>query len=417
MLPDRGDRKKVSTTQTQLRSPWRLPMQGVFLTLVLLYVALFAVHFVHAPERLTQVCGQPLCHVFALTPLEVQALERLGLTPGHYATGVMIYAAVLAPGWLLLPALIAWRRRDDWLALLVAFVLVQMGLGPLINSAHLPATWALAKDTLGFLGMAGFYLFLSLFPDGRFVPRWTGWVVAGFGVWVVLSQLLPGGAIAYLWFPFFAALLTAQVQRYRRFSTAIQRQQTKWILFSIGVFCAAIVTHTVVQVTINRADTPVTAGALLLNTVIPHLSLLLVPVSLAHALLRHRLWEIDKIINRSLVYSALSVVLGLTYLGSVTLLQSLLLGLTGRSSPLAVVLSTLVIAALFSPLRLRIQQIIDRRFYRQKYDAQRTLESFSQQMRDVVDVGPLEDALLRAVAGSLQPADLSLWLEGKEGRA
>ncbi len=130
------------------------------------------------------------------------------------------------------------------------------------------------------------------------------------------------------------------------------------------------------------------------------------------AILRHRLFDIDIIIRRTLQYSVLSGVLALLYLGGVTLIQTLFF--SGQSSRVAVVVSTLVIAALFNPLRLRIQEVIDRRFYRTKYDAERVLARFAATARDEVEIDKLTQALLDAVQETMQPEKVSLWLRERE---
>ena len=129
------------------------------------------------------------------------------------------------------------------------------------------------------------------------------------------------------------------------------------------------------------------------------------------AILRYRLWDIDLVINRTLVYGTLTGVLVLVYFASVVLLQILFRGLTGQESPLAVVASTLVIAALFNPMRQRIQAVIDRRLYRSKYNATRTLESFGEKVRDEVDLSELSGSLLQIVEQSVQPERVTLWLK------
>jgi hypothetical protein len=143
-------------------------------------------------------------------------------------------------------------------------------------------------------------------------------------------------------------------------------------------------------------------------------ALLGLPVSAGIAVHKYRLYDIDLLINRTLVYGSLTVTLVLTYLGTVVLLQYLFRSLAGGESQLAIVASTLAIAALFSPLRRRIQSFIDRRFYRMKYDAARTLESFSSRLRDETDLDSLSDDLIGVVHGTVQPAHASLWLRPPE---
>jgi hypothetical protein len=199
-----------------------------------------------------------------------------------------------------------------------------------------------------------------------------------------------------------------QVYRYRRVSSQAQRQQTKWVVFGTTVGVAGTFPLQLpVDLSLVGGDTPLT---LLFLKVGFALSFLLVPLSIGVAVLRSHLFDIDVLINRTLVYGSLTATLVALYFGGIVLLQRLFVVLTGERSTLAVVASTLVIAALFNPLRRRIQTFIDRRFYRRKYDARKTLEAFSSKLRDETDLETLNKELVGVVRETMQPAHTSLWL-------
>jgi hypothetical protein len=266
---------------------------------------------------------------------------------------------------------------------------------------------------------------LLLFPDGRLLsPRWRpiGWCAAvaisgGF----ITQALTPGKLEDYpqVTNPFgvtssvldpltglsFLLILVAIVGssasliiRFRR-AEGVQRLQMKWLAFA-GAVAAAVFPIAVLAYSV--ADGAVSNVAIML-------SVLGLPVAAGVAILRYRLYDIDVVINRTLVYGALTATLAASYLGSVLLLQLALSGLTAGSG-LAVAASTLAVAGMFTPARSRIQELVDRRFYRRKYDAARTLETFAARLRDEVDLGALDAELRDVVAETMQPAHVSLWL-------
>jgi hypothetical protein len=204
------------------------------------------------------------------------------------------------------------------------------------------------------------------------------------------------------------SMVWSQIYRYRRVSSPAQRQQSKWVVFGLTLGVAGTFPSQLpVDLSLVGEDTPFT---LLLLKVGFTLSFLLVPLSISVAVLRSRLFDVDVLINRTLVYGSFTAMLIGFYFGGIVALQRLFVLLTGEESTLAVVASTLMIAALFTPLRQRIQSFIDRRFYRKKYDARKTLESFSAKLRDETDLDALSEDLVGAVRETMQPAHVALWL-------
>jgi hypothetical protein len=197
----------------------------------------------------------------------------------------------------------------------------------------------------------------------------------------------------------FVASVPTQMLRLRR-ARGIERQQIKWPAYTaVMAASGSVLTYTISEaIDLQWLEW---AGFVMLIA-----ALVSFPISIGIAILRYRLYDIDVLINRTLVYGALTTLLGLVYFGGVVLLQRLFVALTGEKSTLAVVASTLAIAALFNPLRRRVQAFVDRRFYRRKYDARKTLETFSATLRDETDLDALSDDLMGVVRETMQPTSL-----------
>ncbi len=369
-------------------------------------------------------------------------------TAVNFAIAVLFVAAFQTMG-----ALIASRRPENpigWvfcgmgLALVAAVffgnyaqysLLVEPGALPWDETAAWVGNWI----WLVALGPLGF--FLLLFPDGRPPsPRWriVVWLLAAaLACWFVSQALVPGpllnagyesvdnpygiealGGILRLAGTVSSVLLLvavlasvfAIVLRFLR-SGGDERRQIKWVAYAGAVVALCLV----VQLTVLTVlpETGLLVEVLNLGLVV---SLTGVPLAAGVAILKYRLYEIDTIIYRTLVYGVLTAMLALVYVGSVVLLQTVFRALTGGDSQLAVVASTLAIAALFNPLRRRIQTLVDRRFYRSKYDAARTLAAFSARLRDETDLDRLGDELVSAVRETVHPTHFSLWLRDTEER-
>jgi hypothetical protein len=196
----------------------------------------------------------------------------------------------------------------------------------------------------------------------------------------------------------FVASAIALIVRARHASSE-QRQQIKWIAYGGAVVVGAMLVGGLVSI-----------WSVMVSIGIISVALLGLPLFTGIAIVRHRLYDVDLLINRTLVYGSVTAVLVAAYVGGVVFLQHVFWTLTGGESQLAIVASTLAIAALFDPLRRRIQAFIDRRFYRKKYDARKTLEGFSAKLRDETDLKALNDELVNVVREIMQPARVSLWL-------
>ena len=211
------------------------------------------------------------------------------------------------------------------------------------------------------------------------------------------------------------ASVLSLVMRYRR-SRGEERQQVKWIAFAAS-FVGLLYLIAMVCAFIFPSGAWFQAGSPLWLDLLAYAavaSFTMVPIAIGFAVLRYRLYDIDVVINRTLVYGSLTISLVLVYVGSVVSLQYVFRAVSGGESQLAIVASTLVIATLFNPLRRRIQNLIDRRFYRRKYDARKTLETFAGKLRDETDLQALNGELVRVVRETMQPEHVSLWLKPAE---
>src|SRR5215207_2003998 len=417
---------RASPSATTLRGRWLLLARTAWVAVAIaaLAIVLFSVPSSFEQYRTVctaafEVCSQRV--VDQPTPEGVRALHDVGLSVRSYALLNVVIDKVFELVWFAVGALIFWRRSDERMALLVSLFLIAFGTvtvdpanaNALISSQ--PAWW-LPVRSVEIVGTVCVVLFFLLFPGGRFVPRWTRWLTVAFITYLVTDILfdLYSGSLALervsflVFVGFVVSLVWSQIYRYRRVSSEAQRRQTKWVVFgtTLGV-AGTSVFKLPLDFSLLGGNTPFVLLVLKMGFT---LSFLLVPFSISVAVLRSRLFDIDIVINRTLVYGPLTATLGAVYFGGIVLLQRLFVVLTGERSTLAVVASTLVIAALFNPLRHHIQSFVDLRFYRREYDARKTLEAFSARLRDETDLEALNDELVGVIRETMQPAHVSLWL-------
>jgi len=416
-----------TTAPEQPRSKWLRVAKVVWVILALVYFGLFIAAFPVGYTANLVICEGDECLASSVTIEEVAALEDLGISHEFYA-GFFTAAELLFLTWAAVGVIIFLRRSDEWIGLLVSMALIALGINGLSDNVNLltKATpeFATLYNTLSAVGASLVILLVFLFPDGRFVPRWTRYIAIPLVALALADPLLAfvlpplenaPGTLAVI-----AALLAgialgaiAQIQRYRNHSNLEQRQQSKWVIF--GFLALLLVAFTWI-ISVELYPPSPGPGRLYFNLLaFPLLLLLLLvlPITMALSVLRYRLFDIDIVIKRTAVYGALTIAILVIYFATVVVLQNVFRSLTGQGEQLAIVASTLLIAALFNPLRGRIQTTVNRRFFRGDYDAAQALNNFAESVQDEVDLERMQDALLSTVEETMQPHTVSLWL--KEG--
>lgn len=336
------------------------------------------------------------------------AAEKLGISPRAYALTLVTVGVLFVLAYMVPAAIIALRRPHDWVAAMVWLTLVLIA----IFNSRASATLRFSDSPVGLaLSMAyhvAVLLVLLTFPDGRLTPRWTRWYLPIGVAWIAI-KVAPHPTTQALrdsppWilidFAVFGLALLAQYARYRAGSDPAARQQTKWLVYGfVAAFLVQYAYYIPYEfVTAFRGRSVFE----FVGSIVNHILMLVVPVAFAHAVLRHRLYQIDLVINRTLVYVPLTAILAGVYSASVTLFRNLLASLTGASSEAATMLSIVLIVALLTPLKNQLQRAVDDRF-RYSSRADRVLSDFELQVKgrlQTVQAGPAIRRLLEhAVRG------------------
>jgi serine phosphatase RsbU (regulator of sigma subunit) len=370
---------------------------------------------------------------FSLENALVRGLENAGLRRDVLIQVDLAFRLVGFLAFSVTGMLLFARRSNDWMAGLSSVMLMTVGASWFAPAGVLEGpNWARITQVVGATepwspefgrSIAGvsLLLFILLFPNGSFVPSWTRWLALIAIVHVGLWTVFPGSIVDVReWTPVARAIAVGTIivvslstQFYRLFvAPKHERQQTQLVVGALATLAIAPVLLVLVNPDLGAGlpglslQTPeVEAAYSLIIMVILAGALLLLPGSIAVSILRYRLWGFDIIINRTLVYGALTSILGAAYFAIVALVSSF----AGRSY-VTVATATLLVAVLFQPLRNRLQVVIDRRFYRSKYDAARTLNTFSARLRQEIDIETLVREVLGVVQETMQPTDLSFWV-------
>jgi uncharacterized membrane protein len=411
------------------RARWHAPARVGFAIAVLIELAIFVPALPLYYQLVRRPCAATLantCVPGQLTPGALLALRHLGISLDFYANFALGAVLVSSLVFFAVGALIAWRRWHEAMGLFVALLLITVGAtgvsDTLVNAlatlkghftpSALNTSIIILVTGIIYVQWPAFGAFLLTFPTGRFTPRWT-WGILLLWVSNEVAFILGAGLLAdTLLIPAtLVGTLAAQVYRYRHVYNPTQRQQAKWLVFAIAVAAAlgaAVILAQALAPLLGIAGSPAQATDLLRSVT------LFLPLALAIgvAILRYRLYDIDVIINRALIYGTLTVTLALVYFAAVIGAQAIIQALTGQHAQpsILIVATTLLVAALFNPLRHRIQRTIERRFYRHRYDAARTIEAFAAALGAQTDLEQLNEQLVQVVRATMEPAHVSLWL-------
>ena len=368
------------------------------------------------PFRYRQLTAIGFTNAFVLQPF--------GFSPELIPNFILMADAVLFGIHFFIATLIFLRRSKDRLVLLACVMLVCMATiitrpGDSVRSVDVVGL-QVAYMTVYMVGLLGVCFFLHLFPYPVYIPRWSGVLAIGFCAIMALWYLV----IAFGWpmrqLPTWVVAgwivsgISLQIWRYLRFSDMTRRQQTKWVVY--GLTCAGtgfLTFNYLLPAIFPLVARPGNARVVyvLLGVAIEYAMLNALPISFALSVLRFRLWDVDRIAFRAIVYSGLTAGLAVLYFTTVLILQQLFREITRTQSVIGVVISTIAFGLLFNPIRQRAQALIEQRTYRRKYNAAQTLARFSNVAQHEVDLDKLSNALLSSVNEAMQPEHVSMWVK------
>ena len=404
---------------------WLRVAKIAWVALVTLTLTLYVWGGVVYYQQLQQICTDTLleCHDRELaTPEDVTQLHSEGISLQDWALANTLYRAAITSVYCVIAFLIFARKRNEWSGLLFSYFLISTGTlsG---NFPALAAKYPVLELPVQFIQFMGYWMlpvFFATFPNGRVVPRVMWGAIGFFGLAYLAQTYTPLISRAnplwetfgaFIWIGMFLSGLAAQVYRYMRVSAPQERAQTKWVLFGIATMIVSIIAVYFSSLGSQFGTSAVYSRNSLMLLVGVNLLVMLIPITIGIAILRAKLFDIDIIIRRTVTYAIVVALLLLVYFGSVILLQQIFASVTGQRSEIITIVSTLAIAALFIPLRNRVQNAIDKRFNRKKYDAAQVLQKFAETVRDETDLDKLNAELLNVVNETMQPKSVSVWLK------
>jgi hypothetical protein len=382
---------------------------------ILLFLAAIPVYF----RLLNQVCAKPPCLAMQLNLGRAIILELVGIDFVFYARLIIAIQILVYVINLSIGVFIFSHKSQDWLAIMISLMLITSIQADLYR-AILPAypSLRLPVTLMGLINSVLLVIFFYIFPTGSFRPPWTAGLA---GLWIILlasNSAFPILALtaptqpSLLFFLFLSALVGSSlfvlIYRYRKIFNPVQRDQSKWVVFGIVVTWGGEVILEFLRLSLPIFHT--NAVMFISLNILALAWSLIMPVSILLAVLSSALLDIDVLIRRTLAYSALTITLLVVYISSVLLLQKIFVMATGQRSSIVSVVSTLVIAAMFTPLRQRIQMSIDRVFFRKAYNTEQAIQTFHASVREDVDLEEISSQFVGVVRSTLQPEYISLWL-------
>ena len=417
------DQSGAEDTPTQR---WLRPARALWIAIV---APAYALWITQLPAYMASLRYHPTSSAASsslqLSLADLHRLHAWGLSPNVYVGGFFALTLVFQLTYAAMGLLLFWRRANDRMAFFASFALMMLpfAFAPITLGA-LPPAWHWIVPMIAALGNGSLLMCGYLFPDGRFAPRWIRALALLLVIFCLVAAVVPAAQLdrsrlsLVIFLGFGLSVLPVQVYRYRAVSTPHQRQQTKWVVLGIIVGVVGNIAARTLDIVVLAPQWGASALAFGAEDGLVMLAMLAIPLAVGVAIFSAHLWDIDLVIRRTVVYSTLSALLAGIYAATVFVLQTLIHPFTGLQRPgtLVITLSTLLVAAVTNPLRRWLQGVIDRRFYRRKYQSERVLTSFADTLHAEVELSQLRQGLLSVVNETMQPEHLSLWLSSAAGK-